>query len=248
MLESAVAMNLKGGPLIIGHRGSPRHSPENTMASFRQAVAVGCDMIEGDIRRTRDQVLVVIHDERVERRRIADLTLAELRTRAGTPGQVIPTLAELLDELAGRVRFDLEIKEAGYEKQVLRTVLQRLDERQFWLTSFMAGSLALLKRVHPPLTTGLLLGGGVKEAVWPVTPVRFRRLLEESGVDLVLPHHSLLKWKVVEWARQAGRGVAVWTVNRPARLARLLRQPDIAAVITDVPDVGVRLRAAAGRR
>lgn len=217
------------------------------MASFREAVAMGCDMIECDIRRTQDHELVVIHDARLKRRPVGDLTLAELRARHASPDHPVPTLAELLDELAGRVRFDLELKEAGYERQVLRAVLSRLHESQFWLTSFLPESLASLKRAHPSLTTGLLLGGGWHAALRPARVAPWRRSLAASQADMVLPHHSLLKWGVADWARRAGHGVAVWTVNGSGELIRLLRNPLIDAVITDVPDVAVRLRAVAAK-
>ena len=54
-------------PLIIGHRGASAVAPENTMAAFREAIAVGSDGIEFDVRLTRDGVPVVIHDSTLHR-------------------------------------------------------------------------------------------------------------------------------------------------------------------------------------
>src|SRR4026208_1258254 len=101
-------------PLIIGHRGASAVAPENTMAAFREALAVGADGIEFDVRLTRDSVPVVIHDSTLRRtgglpHRIADLTSAEIsRIDVGSwfaqkqgfpPGtfanETVPSLAEL---------------------------------------------------------------------------------------------------------------------------------------------------------
>ena len=72
-------------PLIIGHRGASADAPENTMAAFREAIAVGADGIEFDVRLTRDGVPVVIHDSTLRRtgglpQRIAEITQSELAT------------------------------------------------------------------------------------------------------------------------------------------------------------------------
>src|SRR5215203_6915763 len=71
-------------PLIVAHRGASAVAPENTMAAFREAIAVGADGIEFDVRLTKDLVPVVIHDNSLRRTggvaaRIADLTWNELR-------------------------------------------------------------------------------------------------------------------------------------------------------------------------
>src|SRR5438270_11186299 len=57
----------EGRPLIGGHRGNPAEHPENTMRSFRSAIAAGCDLIECDVHLSSDSRLVVIHDHTDER-------------------------------------------------------------------------------------------------------------------------------------------------------------------------------------
>jgi glycerophosphoryl diester phosphodiesterase len=85
--------------IITGHRGACGTEPENTLRSFRRAVADGCDEIELDLRVSADGELVVIHDETVDRTTsgsgtVAALTLAELRTLNAGAGKRIPTGAE----------------------------------------------------------------------------------------------------------------------------------------------------------
>ena len=69
---------------VVGHRGAAGLRPENTVIGFQYAIELGCDYVECDVQLTRDNHLVVIHDEMVDRTtndtgRVADLTLVELR-------------------------------------------------------------------------------------------------------------------------------------------------------------------------
>src|ERR1051325_3086683 len=97
-------------PLIIGHRGASAVAPENTMAAFREAIAVGAHGIEFDVRLTRDGIPVVIHDSTLGRtggvnQRVSDLSWEELRKidvgswfKGGSfAGETVPSLEELFD-------------------------------------------------------------------------------------------------------------------------------------------------------
>src|ERR671929_155263 len=71
-------------PLVIAHRGASAYAPENTMPAFELAVRQGADMLELDVQRSADDVLVVFHDDTTERwdgkkRLVASCTLAELQ-------------------------------------------------------------------------------------------------------------------------------------------------------------------------
>lgn len=109
-----------GKMLVAAHRGDSYNHAENTMDAFRAAIQAGADMIETDVHLTRDGVLVLIHDDKVDRTTdghglVAEMTFEELRRlNAGSlynPAQ-IPTLEELLQELSGQaVLLNLEVKE-----------------------------------------------------------------------------------------------------------------------------------------
>jgi len=94
--------------LRIGHRGACGHAPENTLRSIAQAVALGCDLIEVDVQRTKDGHLVLIHDARVDRTTngkglVAEMNLEDLRKFDAGGGQKIPT-AWLMTSAASSVR------------------------------------------------------------------------------------------------------------------------------------------------
>src|SRR5438045_6248035 len=109
--------------LVIAHRGAWGNSPENTMAAFKEAVALGATFIETDLQLSRDARFVAIHDATVNRTTngqgaVHDMTLADLRRLdAGSwfgsefAGERIPTLVEILEfSKKNGVVFYLEIK------------------------------------------------------------------------------------------------------------------------------------------
>ena len=131
----------KGGMIAIAHRGchaaAPAHgmgtAPENSRAGLLRCVALGVEVMETDVRRTRDGYLVMVHDDRVDRvtdgtGRVADLTLAQIRTlrlrddEGGAGARVtderVPTLDELLVLAKGRIVLNLDVKDAIYGEVV----------------------------------------------------------------------------------------------------------------------------------
>lgn len=110
---------------VIAHRGASAEAPENTLAAFRRALALGVEMIELDVRLTADGVPVVIHDEELSRTtegrgRVADLDFAAIRRfSAGRwfaetfEGERVPALAEVYDLVGDRAEINAEIKGPG---------------------------------------------------------------------------------------------------------------------------------------
>src|SRR5690242_11883524 len=87
---------------IIGHRGASGYEPENTLASFKEALALGVDMIELDVYVIKTGELVVMHDSTVNRTtngtgRVEALSLKELRQLDAGAGEKVPLLSEVLD-------------------------------------------------------------------------------------------------------------------------------------------------------
>ncbi|KAF1004783.1 MAG: Glycerophosphodiester phosphodiesterase [Luteibacter sp.] len=153
--------NPDGGVVIVAHRGchnaAPAHglpaAPENSFAALDHCVALGVDVMETDIRRTRDGYLVIMHDATVDRMTggtgaIADLTLAQvksLRLRANQGGpsaaltdQEVPTLDELLRHAGNRIMINLDIKEAIYPEVI--AAVQRLGATHRVIVKTVAGA------------------------------------------------------------------------------------------------------------
>lgn len=210
-------------PWVIAHRGQAGER-ENTLAGFEWAVQIGADMIECDIRRTRDGVLVTYHDPEIQGYRLQDLSYAQ--TRQLHP---IPTLTETLQTLKGRIWLDLELKDSGYEWDVVQMVLQHSDPTQVIITSFLPAVLSEIHSYNTPLRLGILRG--------PTDPI------PESlnGIHWILPHWqapvltdpSLVKVPMP---------IIPWTVNQRDTLIHLLQDPRIGGVITDRPRLTLALK------
>ena len=103
-------------PSVIAHRGVwGAGVPENSLAAFEQAIDLGADMIEFDVRRTRDGELILFHDREIAGLAVASLSRSEITDRAGL---LPPLLDEALELARGRIALDVELKEDGYVDEV----------------------------------------------------------------------------------------------------------------------------------
>lgn len=144
------------GIIAVGHRGTVRFAPENTIAAFKKAIEMGLDLIEFDVRETKDGHLVIMHDETVDRTtdgsgRVSDLTLAEIkRLDAGSwfgpqfQGERVPTLDEALEVLRDRALPDVDFK-AGTPEKLIAT-LER--HRLLGKVTLYCGDWDLLRRTR----------------------------------------------------------------------------------------------------
>jgi glycerophosphoryl diester phosphodiesterase len=209
-------------PLVIAHRGASAIAPENTIEAFERAIAAKADMIELDVRRTRDGELVVQHDP------IED----------GTPGPPPATLVDALELARSRIPLDIELKEHGYEDAVLRCIGDHLGDTPYVLTSFLDDAVAAVKALDASIKTGLI----VEDASFFETVER----AASCGAELIAAHVGLVDAGFAKYATQRGYAVYVWTVNDRPRLLRYLRGFPLAGIITDDPRTAVDVRSDLG--
>jgi len=172
-------------PLVMAHRGASGYAPENTLAAFRLALRQGADLLETDLRFTKDGQLVCIHDPTVDRTTdghgaVSDMTLAEiklLRVRSEFGDQYsdecVPTLQELLDITPGDVGLGLELKDPLFEQPAYaQRLVDLLPPDQFYgrvaVLSFEQARLDGVKRVAPEMPAGIIcldLAAGVSQPV-----------------------------------------------------------------------------------
>jgi glycerophosphoryl diester phosphodiesterase len=229
------------------HRGARAIAPENTLPAFQAALDLGVDGIELDVQRSRDGVLVVMHDFTVDRTtngcgRVVDLTLAELKELdAGESFDArfretrVPTLDEVLDLIGDRCAVNVEIKSVDYRggeevDAVAALVKARNLYDQILISSFNPIALIKMRHVDDRVRLGLLyaheLPGYLMQA-W---------LGELMCPEALHPHHTLVDEAYMERTRAIGKTVNVWTVNVVAEASRLHRL-GVDAIISDVPDV-----------
>lgn len=230
--------------IIIAHRGALGLSKENTIESFEKAIALGVDMIEFDVRRTKDQSLIVYHDEFMEGRPVKELTCDEISKKALTRELSIPTVEEVLKVASGKIKLDVEIKEEGYEKEVVELLSRYFKKEQFVITSFYDPCIKKIKDNYPDIKAGLILGISK-----PKHPIRTRiseifpaRRCREAKADFLVPHWRLLWFGFLDRARRENTPVFVWTVNEQRKIRKMLHDERIDGIITDRPDLAISLR------
>ena len=228
--------------LLIAHRGASGYAPENTLAAFRKAVAMGLSFIETDLQLSRDARFVAIHDDTVNRTTngqgaVHELTLAELRRLdAGSwfgssfTGERIPTLEEILD-FAKRhdVVFYLELKPGGSwggEHALIGALRDSGEIARTVVISFDSSLVATVRRAEPTLMTGLLYDGQLDKPIERALEIGARQLCVRG--DLVTP-------ALVAEAKSRDLQVICWTVNHPAHM-RLLANAGVAGIMSDYPD------------
>lgn len=255
-----------GPPLLVAHRGGADLAPENTLQAFTRAVEWwAADMIELDVRLSRDGELVVMHDATVDRTTdgsgaVSAMTLEELRSldagfRFVDPdgrrsfrgrGVEVPTLDEVLEQLPG-VRFTVEIKEARAWAKAVETVERYRSRHRVVLASAdrrMLDSSGFEGAVGSDRHTVLRL--------WLASSLGIGRLAQAPRRDILQVPASwrglrVVSRRFVRAAHARNIPVQVWTVNDPAEMRRLLAT-GVDGIQSDRPDLlaGV-LEEVAGR-
>jgi glycerophosphoryl diester phosphodiesterase len=247
------------GPWLVAHRGGSLLAPENTLAAFDQAAALGADAIETDVRRTRDGVVVVFHDDETTRLlgapgTVEGRSLAELRrldagasfTPDGTSfpyrgrGLTVPTLAEVLERYPSmRVNIDAKTQDPALAGALAEAVAAAAAEDRVCLGSFFDDQAERLGALLPRCARFL----PQQAATCHVLTARAGASAEgcPAGYDLAdLPHRlgeiTVLDAAVVSHFHRLGIPVHVWTVDAEAEMRELLAL-GVDGIVTDRPDV-----------
>jgi len=217
--------------LRIGHRGACGYAPENTLASIQKAFELACDLVEVDVRRTKDGHLVLLHDERVDRTTngkgtVAEMTLKVLQTVGGGGGQRIPTLHEALHVANGRVGLILEMKARGIGEETCAIVRQSGFIGPVVYASFVHADLHQVRRAMQQAATMALF------KKLPRNPVQ--SALDAKAAHVGLRHDTATKL-LVEACHNADLQVFVYTVNEPSDIQKV-RTLGVDGIVSDFPD------------
>lgn len=233
---------------IFAHRGSKCNRPENTLESFKEAVRVGSNL-ELDLHLTKDQQLVVIHDETIDRTtngsgRVRDFTVQELQTfDAGSwfsddyKNTRIPSFDELLEQLIAwqfTGILNIEIKTDKYHyKNIEALISQKMTSRswpfRYLYSSFNFKSLKAMKQLEPDTERCLL----VARKFWQIPRARL-----STTINAIHPYKSYLP--ILKNSKKPAR---FWTINDDKEMQAVLRAGD-AGLITDSPERAIELRDA----
>ncbi len=252
-------------PRVIGHRGACGVCPENTVVSFAKAVEDGADILEMDVRLSKDKHVVVIHDEKVDRTtdgagRVADMTLAELkrldagfRFNAGSAGVAaqhpfrgkgvcIPTFDEVL---AAFPQMPINVELKADDPELIEGFFALLEKhgRGDDVSVLVAGEKHKLVKKIRQFGAGIVTGFSRKEVLLTLA-LNYIGLsglyLKRCGNAIQLPakegRYALVTPALVRAAHRAGVEVHAWTINDAKEMRRLIDM-GVDGLFTDAPGV-----------
>lgn len=199
-------------------------------------------MIEFDVRRTEDKVLIAYHDESIQGKPVRELTFETISRIAGDQGFRIPRVEEVLRFTRGRIKLDVELKEEGYEKETVELISRYFEEDQFVITSFRDASLRTVKNTYPRIRVGLILGKSKASAWTRISEFFPVKRCNQAKADFMVPHWKLLRLGFLTRAEKNKIPVFVWTVNEEKMLREFLDDRRVNAIVTDRIDLAVSLQ------
>jgi glycerophosphoryl diester phosphodiesterase len=213
---------------IIGHRGARGLAPENTIAALEKGIEQRADMLEFDIRVTKDGVPILHHnpelvDPNGEKRAIADHTYRELLEHKGD----LATLEEVLAKFAGGPRLYIEVKR-GVPTGPIVKIIKKMPVKPagLRLASFSQPILREFKKALPDVSLTVLDS-------W--SGVRATRRARELGTNHLMMNERWLWSGFIRMMARSGYKLGAYTVNDPKK-ARRWEKAGLRAIVTDYPD------------
>lgn len=198
--------------ITYAHRGASHYCPENTMMSFYMGMQMGANGIETDVQITKDGVLVLFHDDTLDRvtgesGKIADYTYDELcsfKVKEHGLYDLIPTFEDFLAHFSHRdITFAIEIKVAGIEKAVADMIIKFGLEKNTVVTSFSFEYIKNIKEYAPQIAIGFLTVNTGDDVL--------KRLLDIGCEEICPKGCDVTREKVEKW-HKLGLNVRAWGI------------------------------------
>lgn len=217
---------------VCGHRGAAGLFPENTLAGIRHAVGLGVDFVEIDVHLTRDDQVVVIHDDTLDRTtnatgKIRALDVATIRQADAGQGERVPLLDEVLEVVAGRARLLCELKNDTVAPAAIARVRERGLLDQVTFISFSVAALRCAREQGDDVKLGYLLFNPGE------ADIAFAQYLRAESIDM---DYRRVCYHVANAVHGAGLLLRCWTPNDAAEHAALIAL-GVDSITTDRPDV-----------
>jgi glycerophosphoryl diester phosphodiesterase len=202
-------------PLLLGHRGARARKsiPENTFASFDQALADGCDGFEFDVRLTADGCALVCHDPHSGGIEIASSSARQCLS--------LPRFEDVVARYHARAFLDIELKVPGLEGIVAAALKEHRPERGFVVSSFLPEVVLAMHAEDAAVAVGLICETRDELLRWTELPIHY-----------VIPDRKLVDANLVQEMQRAGKKLLVWTVNSRAEMEKA-RDWGVDGIISD---------------
>ena len=230
---------------VSAHRGFSHDAPENTKYAFEAAIECKADYIELDVQLTKDEQMVVIHDDKLNRTtngkgRVDSYTYEELSGfSAGAwfgseyEDAKIMLLSDVLELVDKKCLLNIEIKDIGNVDLAADKTVELVKKYGYtkccYITSFSYKALQRVKSLEPKIKTALIANLAAS--------VRYSQL---NDIDAVSMNYLFVNKSVVETAHQNGKLIFVWTVDRKDDIRNMLTL-GVDNIITNRPDLALEI-------
>lgn len=229
----------------FAHRGASKYYPENTILAIKEGIKTKAAGLEIDVHKSKDNKLVVIHDEDIERTFIGkglvkDYTLQELKSFKCRNKNFednlecrIPTLEEVLELVKeSNIILNIELKTDeihydGIERDVIDLVNKYNLKNRIILSSFNHESIRICREIDSKIKTGLLYSKPIEDVV---------NYAKSFGANAIHPDIRLVSEGLIREAKKNNIEVNIYTVNSPILMRRLIAA-EVSGVFTDYPDL-----------
>lgn len=236
---------------IIAHRGLSGFYPENTMLAFKKCLGLDIYGIELDVQKTKDNHLVVIHDERVNRTfdghgYVKDMTLNELKSLNSSIKNYesnmdckIPTLKEVLilfkptDYIVNIELKNNKIKYKDLEEDVVNLVKELKMERRVIISSFRIKSLLKIKSMCPKIQRSYLISE--KFYKYRLKNMIFYKAVKNNST-YISPNYTIVDKKFINKCHRRDIEILCYTVNTMEEYKTLLNLK-VDGIFTDFPNI-----------
>ena len=217
--------------LKIAHRGARAYEPENTLRSFNKAIEFGVDAIELDVRITKDNELVVIHSDDVNKTtngngKVNELTLEQIKKLVTEKDEPVPTLEEVLDSVGKKVKILIEIKENGIEEKTISLIQKKKLLDNVVIISFHEEVLKKVREINDQVETGLVY-------VRHKNPIKTALNIK---AQYLLSLYRFTHSKNINKAHENGLKIIVWTVNNKEEVEEF-KNKGVDGIAVDRPDI-----------
>ena len=195
--------------LIIGHRGCKDYEPENTIKGISKAFEIGVDAVEIDVHLSKDNEVVVIHDDTLERTtngfgKVTETNFSALRNLDAGKGEKIPYLQEVINQVKEKGTLIIELKGSKAEKKVVELIQKNNLHDKCYVISFWHSMVRRVKNLDENIKTGVLFVGN---------PIKPDQLAKNAKADALFLNHNFVNKKLVEKAHKKGLEVHVWNID-----------------------------------
>ncbi|NTW60043.1 MAG: glycerophosphodiester phosphodiesterase [Nitrospirae bacterium] len=205
-------------PLIIAHRGDSSRALENSLDAFRLALSIPVDMIEFDIRKSRDNVLYVMHDKETGRTADGSLDIekavsddiSRLRLKNG---EAIPTLNDVFTLVDGKAGLNIEIKSKGAGALTAAHLIGSGYRGRVLLSSFKEEEIIRARRVMPDIPVAGIFDTFITAEV---------AAYKAKGYHFISLNRKTVTGELVDLCHRQNIVMYVWTVDDESDMEKLI--------------------------